>query len=330
MNLVTGKIKLPQTIKYAVIDVGARESEYLSRLERFDDNETAVFMFDPLPDSAVHLSERVAKYSRSGHLLGEGKAWLDPIKSNQAFFTKAAMAETEGITEFNAGMAPACSSLLAESDENKFWCAKARYKITVLVLTLAGLLPLIDKPTAQQHGGNNNIAALEGQMSELKIKKAAALESEDYDAAKKIKGAIESLTAQIESSQTNSATTRVEQIHLKVDTEGADLAVLRGARDFLRLCDTVIIECQPDNGISFRNGECVAKDAVAYMDTLGFKLYEVEKQGGLVNIYWVHSEYRGPIPEFLKGVDNFHHFYAAIDKWVASDYSNHVANYSMS
>merc|ERR1712166_1481520 len=60
------------------------------------------------------------------------------------------------------------------------------------------------KPGRPMVSTDNDIAALEGQMSELKIKKAAALESEDYDAAKEIKGAIESLTAQIERCQTNS------------------------------------------------------------------------------------------------------------------------------
>ena len=53
-------------------------------------------------------------------------------------------------------------------------------------------------------------------MSELKIKKAAALESEDYDAAKQLKGAIESLTAQIVSCQTNS---KAEEAAPKQETQ---------------------------------------------------------------------------------------------------------------
>jgi len=270
MDLATGKIKLPQTIKNVVIDVGARESDYLERLELTNDEETAIFLFDPQPSSGVQLAERVAKFS----LRGIENTWLDPLKSNQAFYTKAALGENEGITEFNVAWAPACSSLPAESDENDFWCAKSSRKITVTVLTLAGFLPLIDKKvvTTAQHGGNHN-------------------------------------------------STGVEQIHLKIDAEGADLMVLRGARDFLRMCDTVVIECQRDGGKSKRKSECVTKDAVAYMDTLGFKLYEVEGQGGLVNIFWVHPEYQGPVPEFLKGRVSFRKFYSAIDGWVAAKYS---------
>merc|ERR1711865_1149188 len=55
---------------------------------------------------------------------------------------------------------------------------------------------------AAQNSGPD-VAALEKQISELKAKKAAALESEDYDAAKQIKGEIDSLTAQIDSCQTD-------------------------------------------------------------------------------------------------------------------------------
>ena len=43
-----------------------------------------------------------------------------------------------------------------------------------------------------------DVAALEKRLSKLKAKKAAALESEDYDVAKKIKGEIDTLTAGID------------------------------------------------------------------------------------------------------------------------------------
>ena len=39
---------------------------------------------------------------------------------------------------------------------------------------------------------------METQISELKAKKAAALDSEDYDSAKQIKGEIDSLSTQID------------------------------------------------------------------------------------------------------------------------------------
>jgi len=55
---------------------------------------------------------------------------------------------------------------------------------------------------AAQNSGPD-VAALEKQISELKAKKAAAVESEDYGAAKKIKGEIDALTAEIDSCQTD-------------------------------------------------------------------------------------------------------------------------------
>ena len=45
--------------------------------------------------------------------------------------------------------------------------------------------------------GRGEAAVLEEQLSALKAQKAAALESEDYDAAKSIKGELDALTAEL-------------------------------------------------------------------------------------------------------------------------------------
>lgn len=38
----------------------------------------------------------------------------------------------------------------------------------------------------------------------------------------------------------------IKQIHMKIDTEGADFGVLKGAQKTLSKVDTVIIECNSD------------------------------------------------------------------------------------
>ena len=60
-------------------------------------------------------------------------------------------------------------------------------------------------------------------------------------------------------------------INLKVDAEGADLDVLKGAGDRIAAFDTIIIECnRPNSTETFRDGECTFEDAKAYMESMGF------------------------------------------------------------
>lgn len=255
MNRETGKIKLPKEVETVVIDIGARGSDYLGTMEKTEDNHTAIFLFDPLPDSGMPLTQRVAEYS----LRNRGRKWLDKTKKNRVFYTRAAMGEKEEIVDFNIALGPACGSILKTHSNNTFWCADVKDKVSTVVLTLADFVPLIPK------GGSSPIT----------------------------------------------------QIHLKVDAEGADLAVLRGAREAILMIDTVVIECKADsNEKTFREGECVASDAVKYMvEDMGFRLYEVELQGGLVNIYWVNPKFKGPLPEFLQqpSLNFYGKFYKHLD-----------------
>eukprot|EP00550_Attheya_septentrionalis_P007997 CAMPEP_0198296554 /NCGR_PEP_ID=MMETSP1449-20131203/33042_1 /TAXON_ID=420275 /ORGANISM="Attheya septentrionalis, Strain CCMP2084" /LENGTH=308 /DNA_ID=CAMNT_0043997203 /DNA_START=138 /DNA_END=1064 /DNA_ORIENTATION=+ len=238
MSPENGKMKLPRTIHTVVIDIGARESDYLDVLEQTEDATVALILFDPLPDSSIPLQKRVAEYSMRG--LNETRSrWLNQTRSRQVFMVRAAMGENEGIGDFNIARGPACSSILKTSSENKFWCANVKETIQIPIMTLKDFLPLIPES--------------------------------------------------------------VEQIHIKVDTEGADLAVLRGAGDYIHKVNTFVIECKADGGDKkFRDGECVQSDASLYMKEKDFNELEVERQGGLVNMFFVNSKYKGPLPAFLK------------------------------
>lgn len=236
MDSKTGNIKLPDSIKTVMIDIGARDSDYLSVMEERADKDVALILFDPLPDSNIPLSRRVAKYSMRNR--DEEYYWLDNTKSRQVFLVRAAMGENEGIVDFNIAEGAACSSILKTSSKNKFWCADVKETIEVPIVTLKDLLKLI--PAS------------------------------------------------------------INQIHVKIDTEGADLAVLRGAGDSIQRVESIVIECNSDGGKkTFRDGECVQSDATTYMKGKGFDTLHVKDQGDLVNILFGNTEYEGPLPTFL-------------------------------
>ena len=93
----------------------------------------------------------------------------------------------------------------------------------------------------------------------------------------------------------------LEAIHVKIDTEGADLAVLKGAEDVLQKMDTVIIECNNDvTNRTFRDDECMASKAVKYMGERSFNTSIVKGQGDLVNIFFARDGYHGPLPGYLR------------------------------
>ena len=217
----TGKIKLEADIDSVVVDVGARESDYLKALEvdkqgKLHGNRTAVFLVDPLPSSVVPVTARVSQYAV------QTKRW------NQAFVLRAAMGKKEGRTSFQVGSAPACSSILQTSAKNKFWCAETTERIETVVFRLEDFLELLPSSV-------------------------------------------------------------LGSVNLKVDAEGADLDVLKGAGDRIAAFDTIIIECNPPNGTeTFRDGECTFEDAKAYMETMGFNTTSYDIQGGLVNMYFVN------------------------------------------
>ena len=83
-----------------------------------------------------------------------------------------------------------------------------------------------------------------------------------------------------------------KQIHVKIDTEGADLAVLKGASTSLPRIDTVVIECNSDaENSTFRDEECMESHALEYMKERNFKNAHVEGQGELVNIFFARDDY---------------------------------------
>ena len=83
---------MANNISTVLIDIGARESDYLRVMERSEDEHVALILFDPLPDSFIPLAKRVAEYSmRNG-----GQKWLlDETKSRQVFLARAAVSGRE-------------------------------------------------------------------------------------------------------------------------------------------------------------------------------------------------------------------------------------------
>lgn len=221
----TGKIKLEDGIDSVVIDVGARESDYLRALEadplgKIHGNRTAVFLVDPLPASVVPVTARLSQYAI------KTKRW------NQAFVLRAAMGKQEGRMSFQVGLGPACGSILQTSAKNKFWCAETKERIETIVFRLEDLLDLLPP---------------------------------------------------------------VGSINLKVDAEGADLDVLKGAGDKIAAFDTILIECNGPNATkTFRDGECTFADAKAYMESTGFDV-TYDGQGDLANMYFVNRARRSTL-----------------------------------
>jgi FkbM family methyltransferase len=103
----------------------------------------------------------------------------------------------------------------------------------------------------------------------------------------------------------------LKNVHVKVDTEGADLAVLQGAGNMLQSVDTVIIECSNEaTNRTFRDDECTTQRALKYMSERGFNTSSVKGQGDLVNIFFARDDYRGPLPDYLlHGGLVLHEFY---------------------
>lgn len=197
----SGLIDFSPQVKTVIIDVGARESDYLTLLERNpNDHSMAVILVDPLRDSMLPLQQRAGKFSSRGK-----ERWMLPAMQ-RVFTLPAALGLHEGTMDFNVSPGPSCGSLLRTAKSNSFWCAETSRRQRVLVYTLKDLLDLIPPS--------------------------------------------------------------IQDIHVKVDAEGADLLVLQGAGDAVQRVSTVIIECQDlpagDPGL-FREGSCRYEEAKAYM-----------------------------------------------------------------
>lgn len=96
-------------------------------------------------------------------------------------------------------------------------------------------------------------------------------------------------------------------VHLKVDTEGADLFVLKGAGDAIHRFVTIIIECNSDEASkneTYHEGECVEANAMKFMCMEKGMCHGKSKgQGSLVNIMWTRKE--GIATPFLLAADEF-------------------------
>ena len=96
-------IQFPDTVTTVIIDIGARESDYLDALEKAEDPSVALIMFDPLPPSFVPLRQRADAYAmrhpKATYKTLKGQLapkWLNPSFTNRVYAIQAAMGETEG------------------------------------------------------------------------------------------------------------------------------------------------------------------------------------------------------------------------------------------
>eukprot|EP00797_Seminavis_robusta_P024834 Sro424_g139910.1 n/a (162) ;mRNA; r:19479-19964 len=91
----------------------------------------------------------------------------------------------------------------------------------------------------------------------------------------------------------------IKNFHLKVDAEGADLAVLKGAGSHIKKFGTVIIECFFNN-VTHHDGDCRINDAVRYMDQYGFEAHVLGQGISQANILFVPHSGAINLPPLLK------------------------------
>lgn len=237
LNATTGLLDLPPTVRSVVIDVGARDSDYLSALEQTEDNTTALILVDPLPSSIIPLQGRVAQYQQRNK--AQGGRWLDSLKTKQVFALRAALGQEQGRIRFNVGTGPACGSLLPTVSKNSFWCFQSSQSVEAVVVRFADLLRLVPP--------------------------------------------------------------HIESIHVKIDAEGADLTVLKGAAsedEQLQRLDTIVIECADDymedgqtvkaDFVDQLQGGCRASHATEYMQAANFTVKPMKDVHGY-NMFFTNN-----------------------------------------
>ncbi|CAB9524398.1 unknown protein [Seminavis robusta] len=228
-----GKLDLHPSMPNLMIDIRARESDYLAWLHK--DNTTCLILVDPLPDSYIPLAMKVAEHAVLN--IPKGQSWLNPQYKHQALIIRAAMGETEGVYDFNVARGPACGSILKTARNNSFWCFDSKDTIKTAVLRLERILDLVPP--------------------------------------------------------------HIDNLHLKVDAEGADLTVLKGAGDQIKKFGTVIIECAYSN-VTRHEGDCHVHDAVKYMDQYGFEAHILGKGKNQANILFVPRQSTIVLPPLLR------------------------------
>lgn len=177
-----GFLRLSDKVRTLVIDVGARESDYMYGMEQTLDPTVALIMVDPFPDSAVPLQHRAAAYS----MLNISEYYdLNVDKSGQVFMIKAAMGAEEGIQHFNMGIGSPCGSLLEHSNSSSFWCTMSKGKIQVAVLTLEGLLrripPFVESFHLKVDAEDADFMVLQGAKDGIRKFHTVIIECTDTD-----------------------------------------------------------------------------------------------------------------------------------------------------
>jgi FkbM family methyltransferase len=179
-----GFLSLSDKVRTLVIDVGARESEYLLTLELTKDPTVGLILVDPFPDSAVPLQQRASTYSML-QMSQDYQHRLDEDKSKQVYMVKAAFGAEEGIQHFNIAQGPACGSLLKQSNASKFWCSAAKRKIQVAVLTLEGLLqripPFVESFHLKVDAEGADLMVLQGAKETIRKFQTVIIECTDTD-----------------------------------------------------------------------------------------------------------------------------------------------------
>jgi FkbM family methyltransferase len=179
-----GFLSLSKRVRTLVIDVGARDSEYLRTLELTNDPSVGLILVDPFPDSAVPLQQRVSTYSML-QMSTDHQHRLHNRKSKQVYMVKAAFGAEEGIQNFNIASGPACGSLLKQSNASKFSCSKAKRKIQVAVLTLEGLIqripPFVDSFHLKVDAEGADLMVLQGAKETIRKFQTVIIECTDTD-----------------------------------------------------------------------------------------------------------------------------------------------------
>lgn len=138
------KILFPPNVQHVIIDIGARESDYLAALEQHQDPTIALILVDPLPESVLPLVSRAALYNLQQGENNTHKYYPDPEFGDRVFVLRGAMADTEEPhTNFHMGMDPSCGSILKSSKTNSFWCWETVRELVVSVFRLESLLNMI-------------------------------------------------------------------------------------------------------------------------------------------------------------------------------------------
>jgi len=143
----TTKIQFPSQVRHVVIDIGARNSDYLQTLEQQLDPTIALILVDPLPESIIPLASRAAIYNMKHTIVNNPNPlnyYPDATYGDRVFVVRGGMGQTEQArVQFQMGGKPECGSLLKTAQGNNFECWGTTKQLVVSVFTLESLLDMI-------------------------------------------------------------------------------------------------------------------------------------------------------------------------------------------